>query len=79
MTKKITAVGIERSLVSAWEDWDEVDVMSIMLYKVTPADGMCPEGTVDIYVNGEKGRVSFYDKDGEEISTVRVKLVVDND
>lgn len=79
MTEKVTAIGIERSFVSAWEGWDEVDVMCIMLYKVTPVDGMCPDGTVDIYVDGQKGIIGFYGSDENEISTVKVKLAIDSD
>lgn len=79
MKDKIEVKDIEKSFCTHWSGWDDHGIMQIYLYDVTPVPGMCPEGTKDIYVDGENGVVAFYDESGEEISSVRVKLAIDSD
>ena len=53
MSNRVTGLsGLEKAFCKSWEDWDEVDIMSLMFYNIEPVGGMCPEGAVDMVLDG---------------------------
>lgn len=74
--------GLEYSFLASWVDWEEIDCgdlqfLDVKLNEETIAlvGKEIADKTENVYICNSKSTVSFYDNEGEEIFTKRVKLV----
>lgn len=79
--------GIEYSLVSEWDGWDEVDAFDLQFYKVKLIEGAWPQEIYDAHHAGDlllcvlnsTSQVELYNfdvTDEEPVFTANTKLVL---
>lgn len=75
-------MGIEKSFLSSWSGWDEIETGDLQFYtaklndETTKLVGENLAALVDsIYISSQNSTVSFYDENGDEILKRNIKIV----
>lgn len=75
--------GIEKSFLSNWSGWDEVDTGDLQFYKVNLndetvnyiGDKELVSRIYSMYFSSQSSKIEFYDIEGEKVFSKEVKLV----